>query len=115
MKLILLASTLIALQANATTACYIYLTKPCLAAIKANKNTNLKPNQWVQDSHMPANLDAGRCIERAQEYKNWCGTSGIEATAGFFVGSRLVIQSYTYEDGRSYIATGKSRFTGFTK
>lgn len=94
-------------QASAGTVCYVYLTAPCLAAGSPISF------RWFADGDGLANMNAARCLERAQEYKSWCTTPGLEAYTIFQVDGSNRIGALTSSDGHVYISDGVARSTAF--
>lgn len=90
------------------TQCLIHYNAPCLAA---GLNFYFRPYQWFKDVVTDANLNAGRCIERAREYRTWCGTPGITVYAIFQSGGVNVIGSYVSTNGVTRVTDGIARVT----
>jgi hypothetical protein len=92
--------------------CFINVTAPCRYL---GPDPQYAPNRYFVDSDPMANANAGRCVERAQEYKSrLCADSGgLEASAIWQVNGRNVIGSVTSSNGHSYIWDGVTRFTPF--
>lgn len=98
------ALTGFAAPAFAETKCVIGTTRPCLAG---------QLPLYFADGDQYANANAGRCLERAREYKAWCRTPGQEVVSTFQVDGRNVISAHTAADGKSYVSDGLVRFTNF--
>lgn len=104
LALAMLASFGFASKAEAETRCMIGLTRPCNAAVLP---------LYFQDGEQYANSNAGRCLERAREFKAWCRAPGLEAVSAFQVDGRNVIGGHTARDGKTYISDGVARSTNF--
>lgn len=97
-------------NASAASLCYIYLSKPCLPVIS---NPYYAPGRYFIDTDGIAKLNAARCVQRAQEYKSYCRTPGIEAISVFQVDGLNSIAGHTSSDGKTYISNGLGRWTTY--
>lgn len=91
--------------------CKVYFTLPCRAAAG---NSYFAPLQQFRDVDIGANINTTRCLERAAEYKQWCG-SPLEVWTMFVSEGRSSIAAFASRDGKTYITDGIGRFTGFSK
>ncbi len=77
-------------RAGDLTKCVIYVgtSKPCVGATLIGKEAadHYKTNAWFRDTDKAANLNAGRCLERAAEYRAWCSDGRtVNATFAYAV------------------------------
>lgn len=107
-----------AADGKSTNRCLIYVSSAhpvCHGAFVAGAAQYYTVNAWFVDTDPLANLNAGRCLERAKEYKAWCGDGNkIKANYvyAFFQtneGTLNVISSLEYTDDKTYLGDGVAR------
>lgn len=94
-------------SASAQTSCLIAVSLPCKAA------PSIVPMRAFADSEGYATVNAGRCLERAAEYRNWCGLPNQTVNVVFTVNGRGVVGAFASNDGKTYIHDGVARYTRF--
>lgn len=107
-----------AADAKNTNRCVIYVSSNhpvCHGALVAGAAQYYTVNAWFVDTDPLANLNAGRCLERAKEYKAWCGDGNLikaNYVYAFFQtndGTMNVISSVEGTDDKTYLGDGVAR------
>jgi hypothetical protein len=97
------------------TDCIIYVqnTHPCTGAAKISEDfsNHCPQNVNFKDFDWGANANAARCMERAREFKAWCG--GTVAYSVFRVNNKNVEGAAASSWGTTYIYDGGSRYLNF--
>jgi len=113
--LVLAMAMLVSVGAEAAGSCVITLKHICPIS------PTTRPNVGFTDNAYGAGIDAGRCLQRAQEYKSWCNQKvtnrALEVVAIYYVGNLGVIASTTASDGLLYILHGsvnRYSYAGFS-
>ena len=101
-----------------TNRCVIYVKSslPCHNAILAGDAAAryFTVNAWFVDVDPMANMNAGRCMERAKEYKYWCsnGITPPTDTYSYFQtnnGTINVISAVNLPNYKTHLGDGLSR------
>ena len=105
-----------------TNRCVIYVKSslPCHNAILAGDAAAryYAVNTWFVDTDPMANMNAGRCMERAKEYKSWCSNGITPPTDSYSYfqtnnGMINVIAAADLPDNKTYLTDGISRVLPF--
>jgi hypothetical protein len=113
---------LIALSHSAyagSTRCLVYVSSSylCAGAVAAGQSAldYYKVNAYFVDTDAVATVNAGRCLERAKEYKAWCSKDGLNANwaVTYFQtenGSTNAIAAIEGSDDKTYLSDGNVRY-----
>lgn len=101
--------------ARAQTACLIQLSAPCWAS----RDPYFAPFKPFADVDLIANVDAGRCMQRAQEYAQWCAHPQLpemqpSVHSMFVIDARLNLAAF-FVGGSTYLYNAGWQYTGFHK
>jgi hypothetical protein len=113
-----LMGNLTANSAFAKTQCVVYVASKgpgiCQGAMSSGPEVARKYsfNSYFIDTDGLANLNAARCIDRAQEYATWCGIKVTAVATHFQVDGKNVIAGYA-TGGKTYIHDGVARLTRY--
>lgn len=115
---VLAAAFFIAAPAFANNRCVVYVSSGhpvCHGAFVAGAAHYYTVNAWFVDTDPMANFSAGRCLERAKEYKAWCG-DGNKIKPNYVYtyfqtddGTRNVINALEAGDDKTYLGDGVAR------
>ena len=89
----------------------VEISGDCLILLKAQckRSPNLPVGKWFVDSYLPASQSAARCVERAQQYKNWCKNVPIPMIYPAPVDNIEVTVVYRTKDGAKHIGAATNK------
>ena len=120
--LLLVAVSLFPTLAEAkSTACAIVVVSPhpfCVGAARLGLayHNYYGVNRVIYDTDGLANMNAARCLERAQEYQNWCGDGNLikpSYTVSYFQVNGANRAAGVSVNNKTYVHDGVARYTRF--